>query len=242
MDSGLGSWDDDDGLPDEAFTEDELAAGVQHIARTGNPNATSSGRRPVSWSEKPDDDVGRECAEGAEDALFDCNTGTLRFDTYAQARAWAQANPGRVFMRASDGQGYEAKLARNNDRVNPTQRRIDAYIKRTAEIKAMAPHLHEVLTKSASNSYRINMRPFYRTTWHAELSRLSTGQLKRLRLLIAAHLEGSREHQRLLYAEMRRFPSMKPGDYGEAVRERLIKLMEGVLVDIDTRLSEGRDS
>lgn len=44
----MNSWgDDDDGLPDAAFTEDELAAGVQHIMRTGNPNATSSGRRPM---------------------------------------------------------------------------------------------------------------------------------------------------------------------------------------------------
>jgi len=40
-------WDDDEndsGLPDAAFTELELAAGVQHIARTGDPDATSSGR------------------------------------------------------------------------------------------------------------------------------------------------------------------------------------------------------
>ena len=45
MGSGQFGWDDDDdGLPDAAFTEDELDAGVQHIMRTGNPNATSSGR------------------------------------------------------------------------------------------------------------------------------------------------------------------------------------------------------
>jgi hypothetical protein len=45
----MGIWDDDDGgLPDGAFTEDELAAGVQHIMRTGDPDATSSGRR-IPW-------------------------------------------------------------------------------------------------------------------------------------------------------------------------------------------------
>lgn len=53
MGSYLLGWnddeDDDEGLPDAAFTEDELAAGVQHIMRTGDPNATSSGRTPLSW-------------------------------------------------------------------------------------------------------------------------------------------------------------------------------------------------
>lgn len=52
MGSGQFGWDDDDdGLPDAAFTEDELDAGVQHIMRTGNPNATSSGRsKSLFWT------------------------------------------------------------------------------------------------------------------------------------------------------------------------------------------------
>jgi hypothetical protein len=241
MRSGLlDSWedDDDDGLPDAAFTEDELAAGVQHVMRTGNPNATSSGRRPASCSLGPVDDVGGEFAEDAEDVLSSCSKAPLRFETYAQARAWAQANPGRVFTRASDDHGFVAKPALHDQSANPAQHEIDSYRKRSTEIRAMAPHLHDVLSKSASNHRRLVMRPFYRTTWQTELSRLSTAQLKRLRLLVSVHLEDGRKHLHLLYAEMRRFPSMKAGHYGEALSAQLNEILEGALADIDRHLIE----
>lgn len=243
MSSGLDSWDDDDdGLPDAAFTEDELAAGVQHIVRTGDPNAASSGRGPVSRSQEPvdDGDGNGECAEDADDALCSRSAATLRFETYAHARTWAQTNPGGVITRASDGHGFEAKPPRHEHSVNPVQREVDSYLNRSTEIKAMAPHLHNVLSKSASNSHRLFMRPFYRNTWQLELSRLSISQLERLRLLVAVHLEDSRKSLRVLYAEMRRFPSMKAGHYGEALSERINEIMEGALADIDTRLTEGR--
>lgn len=245
MGSGLSSWDDDDdGLPDAAFTEDELAAGVQHIVRTGDPNATSSGRRPVSRSLESVDDVegDRDCAEDTDDLLSLRRAATLRFENYALARAWAQANPGRVIARASDGPDFEAKPVPHEQRVNHTQRKIDSYLYRHTEIKALAPHLNDVLSNSASNGNRILMRPFYRSTWQAELSRLSTGQLKRLRLLLAIHLEGSRERLRQVYADMRRFRTMKAGDYGETLSERVNEIKEGAIADIDALLAEGRDA
>lgn len=237
------SDDDDDGFPDAAFTEDELAAGVQHIMRTGNPNATSSSRRPVSSSLEPVDDANGagECVEDAKDVVSSRGAATLRFETYAHARAWAQANPGRVITRASDGHGFQTKPARHEHSVNPVQREIDSYLNRSTEIMAMAPHLHDVLSKSAFNSRSILMRPFYRSTWQAELSRLTTGQLKRLRLLLAVHLEDSRKRLRLRYAEMRRFPSIKPGHYGEALSERVNEVKEAALADIDRRLTESHD-
>lgn len=240
MSSGLVGWDDDDGLPDAAFTEDELAAGVQHIVRTGNPNATSSDRRPAPWSLEPVDGGDGECAEDADDVLSSCSEAPLRFETYSHARAWAQANPGRAFTRAADGCGFEAKPARHNQSVNLAQSKIDSYLNRSAEIKDMAPHLHDVLSNSASNSHRVFMRPFHRGTWEDELSRLSTTQLRRLRLLVAAHLEDSCKRLRRLYAEMRRVPSMKAGHYGEALSERINKIMEGALEDIDKRLAASR--
>lgn len=242
MGSGLNSWDDDDdGLPDAAFTEDELAAGVQHIMRTGNPDADC---RPVSSSLGAIDngDGDGESADDAEDAPISHSTVALRFETYAQARAWAQSNPGRVITRTSNGHGFETKPARQVDGVNPVPREIDSYSNRATEIKAMAPHLHDVLSKSASNSDRLFMRPFHQSTWHVELSRLSTDQLKRLRLLVAVHLEASCKRLRLLYSEMRRFPSMKAGHYGEELSERLNEIMERALADIDTRLAGSRDT
>jgi hypothetical protein len=241
MGSGLNDWDDDDGLPDAAFTEDELAAGVQHIMRTGDPDATSSGRRPVSWSLEPVDDGDEEgdCAKDAGDVPYSSTSSTLRFETYDQARAWAKVNPGRVITRGSDDHGFEAKPARHKQSVNPVQRGIDSYLNRRTEIKALAPHLHDVLTKSASNSSRLVMRPFYPSTWQAELNRLSGSQLKRLRLLVAIHLEDNRKDLRMLYAAMRQFQSMKAGQYGEALNEKLNEVMEGALADIDMRLTGG---
>lgn len=245
MGSGLNDLDededDDDGLPDAAFTEGELAAGVQHIVRTGDPDATSSSRKPLSWSRQSVDDGDGEgdCSEDSDDVRYSSTSATLCFETYSQARAWAQVNPGRVITRGSDGLGFEAKPARHKKSVNPVQHRIDSFSSRSTEIKAMAPHLHDVLTRSASNSSRLFMRPFYRSTWQAELSRLSASQLKRLRLLVAIHLEDSRERLRLLYAEMRRVRSMKAGHYGEALSEKVNEVMEGALVDIDLRLTGG---
>jgi hypothetical protein len=237
MSSSVGTWDDDDdnGLPDAAFTEDELAAGVQHIMRTGDPDAISSGHRRASPALEPVDDGDKDdkCAEDADDVLFSRSAATMRFGTYSQALACPHPSPGRVITRASDGLGFESKPARHEQSVDPLQRRLDSFRNRSAEIRAMAPHLDGVLCLA---------RPFYRSTWHAELSRLRTGQLKRLRLLVAAYLQENREELRLLYDEMQRSRSMRAGDYGEADMEQDSEIMEEALADIETRLSKGCDT
>jgi len=234
--ASVNNEEDDDGLPDEAFTELELAAGVQHVMRTGDPNATSSGRMPTHWSRNAAFDL-NEFDHERRDVETEHSSATIRFDTFAQAQAWAQANPGSVFTRAADGCGFEAKPTPNNQRVNSTQLKIDSYLDRIRKIKALAPYLHNVLTKSASNSRRIVIQPFNRTTWHDELHRLNIAELKRLRLLLTIHLETSRKDLSVLYAEMRRFPrTMKPGHYGEELSEKLHEIMDEVLAYIDLRL------
>jgi hypothetical protein len=249
----MGSWDDDDddddeGLPDAAFTEDELAAGVQHIMRTGDPNATSSGRRPIHWDEPAYDMEDDQRTQDAHDVLSSRAAAPLRFETFAQARAWSQANPGKVFTRAADGRGFESKHLLpappvfRAQGVNSVQQGIEDYLQRSREIKTLAPLLHDVLSHSASNSYSVRMRPFDRRIWEDELSRLNTAQLSRLRLLVAVHLKNARERLRQLYAEMRRFPrSMKAGDYGEELTELLNEFMEKALKDIDKRLPASDD-
>jgi len=105
-------WEDDDdddgGLPDAAFTELELAAGVQHVVRTGDPNATSSGRRRYS---RTPDNSGHECVHDgvSDDFVHVGDETTLHFDTFEQAQTWARTRPGRTFTRASTGAGFEAK-------------------------------------------------------------------------------------------------------------------------------------
>ena len=241
----MSSWDDDDddGLPDGAFTEDELAAGVQHIMRTGDPDATSSGRRPISWND-PDDDMDDDHrTQDAHDVLSSHASAPLRFETFVQARAWSQANPGKVFTRAADGRGFESKdvlpvppVVRPQV-VSSPQRDSDLYGQRISEIKALAPHLEDVLSNSNSKRSRVLMRPFYRRVWEDELSRLNTAQLSRLRVLVAIHLGDAYQDLHALHAQMRQFPrSMKTGDYGEELTKHLTEFMEEALKDIDKRL------
>jgi hypothetical protein len=105
-------WDEDNendsGLPDAAFTELELAAGVHHIARTGDPDATSSGRGRYGRSR---DYVKDEFASGSE-AVDQAGTDEpelLYFATFEDARIWAQKSPGRAFSRSRNGIGFDAK-------------------------------------------------------------------------------------------------------------------------------------
>jgi hypothetical protein len=105
-------WDEDDendgGLPDAAFTELELAAGVQHIVRTGDPDATSSGcgryGREHGYVE---DESGRENAAAGQDGADDPELS--HFTTFEDARIWAQQSPSRVFSRSPNGSGFDAK-------------------------------------------------------------------------------------------------------------------------------------
>lgn len=227
MDSGMDSWNDegDDGLPDAAFTEDELAAGVQHIMRTGNPNATSSySPKPPAWVHEPSDVEDDESVERPDEPT--------RFESFAQALAWAQANPGRSFTRAVDGRGFEAKPVHSSLGTTETRHL------RRSEMKDLAPHLHEVLSNAGANGYGVVMRPFCRNTWERELGRLNITELKRLRVLIAPDLEESRAFLRQVYAVKRRFPRWGRDDiYMQVLFERLNKIRQGALADVDNRVA-----
>ena len=240
--SYLLGWDDDeddDGLPDAAFTEDELAAGVQHIMRTGDPNATFSGLMPLSWLV---DDENSESTQEANVIPASASGASLRFETFAQARGWAQANPGGAFKRATDGRGFEAKPTLHNRSIDSAQPPVGSYSERWAEIESMTPHLHDVLTNSAGNHRIVSMRPFYRSTWEAELSRLNTAQLRRLRLVLAVDLDEGRKNLFGLTEEIKRNRRMKAGHYGEELLERIHEVIEGALKDIDRHLVKIPDS
>lgn len=74
--------------------------------------------------------------------------------------------------------------------------------------------------------------------WQDELRRLDVAQLRALRRLLLSHLGESKEELNQIYNEMKRIRSMKPGHYGEALKEELHKIMEEVLVFVGQRLLE----
>lgn len=111
----MNSWDDD-GLPDAAFTEDELAAGVQHIVRTGDPDATSSGRRPIPCDDPAHDIENDQRTHDAYDLLSSRAAAHLRFETFAQARAWSQANLGKQRIHGKNAEGHRQAPALKKQR------------------------------------------------------------------------------------------------------------------------------
>jgi hypothetical protein len=214
-------WDEDDeGLPDAAFTETELAAGVQHIMRTGDPSATSSNRR-ISANRDGDPFI----ADSYE-------IQPLRFETFAQARAWAQANPGGTFKRTGDGQAFEVKsIPVRNTSTNDSS--VSTFFERTAEIREMVPHLENVLSQSAGNHRGVRMQPFDPQTWAAEFSQLSITQRERLRLVLSTHLSKSRADLTVLVSTISHTRGMKAGHYGEELSERLHSWKACLLTLID---------
>lgn len=174
----------------------------------------------------------------------------LHFDTYENATKWARANPGRTIRRAESGIGFEAKpilsgnnlsyspsAIRRNDQILPDRNdEIWTFSKRCERIALFSPQLKDVLTKSASNSSRINMHPFDRNKWKRELQGLNPSQLEQLRLLVLVHLEDSRRTLKQIEAEIRRFRQMKPGHYGESLNEALQHFLETLLPDFDRLL------
>jgi hypothetical protein len=75
---GIFDDDDDQGLPDAAFTEDELAAGVQHLARGDSSHSNSSNQ----------------------------SSQTIVFQTFQEAKEWAKNNPGNTITRCQNQQGF----------------------------------------------------------------------------------------------------------------------------------------
>lgn len=217
MNLDIDIWNENEnGLPDAAFTEDELTSGVQHIVRTGNPNATSS------QSGKPYDDV------HIDNKITDNSNAPAHFKTFAQALAWSKENPGKSFTRAANGIGFEAKHSRS---VSDSR---DRYSK-PSEIKILSPELNKVLTKSGSLRGGAVIEPLDRRKWDAELSRLSVAQLSRLRSLLVLELEKNRSYLRDVYAQMQRSPKMRSVNYGQDLFEELQVVIKGAIMDIEKR-------
>ena len=218
-------WDDDDGMPDAAFTEDELKAGVQHIMRSGRADACSS-QVPQRFQPAPAQ-VGRD---------------VLRFETYEQAQVWAKANPGRAFTRAADGHGFEAKvrpIASAMPACHPTpearlrpsslQQELDRHVRSMRELCVLSPHVHNVLTKSGERSRWL----FSQATFIAELESLDRQERARLRMLLHEELQDWKKHLRDVENAIKHDRRMKPGNYGEEGSRWLIKLQERALVILD---------
>lgn len=87
-------WEDD-----AAFTQDELNAGMQHTMRAGR----ADGSRPQYVSKE------LEGAVQGKPALAESPVGVTRFATYAEAQAWAKADPSSAFSRKAGGHGFESK-------------------------------------------------------------------------------------------------------------------------------------
>lgn len=112
---------------------------------------------------------------------------------------------------------------------------FDSYQYRSAEIAQLAPHLHNVLSNSASNSESIFMQPFSRSAWAEELNRLSGEQLSHLHFLVKVHLEHSQRTLSDIYADIEQH-QLKSGSYGEALSEKLHTIMESAIADIENLL------
>lgn len=228
--------DDDDGLPDAAFTQDELDAGVQHIMRTGRADAG----RSLYLSEEQE-------VESQEKPAFVQSAGSvLHFANYAEAQAWAKANPGNAFSRKADGCGFEARVRTvtstthasrpaSTSRFQPIslQQHLDEFIRFMEDLKVLSPHAHAIWTKSAGNSRTYTVHPFSNATFTAEIERLSCEKRAHLREMLAVHLQRGKKDLTDLQAEMRRDRRMKPGHYGEELSQKVNELNERALVVLD---------
>lgn len=251
MESISDSWgdeeDEDDGLPDEAFTEDELAAGVQHIVRTGDPDATTSGRRrsaPVYDEEFRTLDAVDEQAPHI--------VKTLRFETLDQAREWAKANPGEMFTRTSDGRGFEARLTlqtkneTNFNKIFPKsggidffrRQKPDEHRRRMMQIMGYAKPLYYVINYSGGNCNIVTMRRFDVNAWQACMNNLDAGKLKYVHFLVTEHLNHWRKTLQQLDPDPRSLSRVKSGisSGGEELIKATNKVAEWALIDIENRL------
>lgn len=233
---GNSNWDDDDGLPDAAFTQDELDAGVQHIMRSGSADA---GRSRYLGEEQEDESQ-------AQPAPARSPGGVLRFATYAEAKAWAMANPGSPFSRAADGRGFEAKVRvvvsatqasrpTSTSRMPPDdpERGVWGLSQFMEELKVLSPEVHGIWHKSGSRGRTLLLYPFSNATFVSEIERLSGEKRARLREILAVILQCAKKDLKDLEAIIRRDRRMWSGDYGVEMDHRLNELHERAIVILD---------
>jgi hypothetical protein len=218
--------EDDEGLPDAAFTEDELEAGVQHIMRSGRTDRGSFHTFPNALC------LSADRTRVPEDSR---DTRQLRFQTYTEALEWARTHPGQPFSRSPDGTGF-AVLEDARSVSESALKRVDDSLE---QLSALSPHLHYILTKSISTARKDIVVPFSAPAFMADLDRLSPKDLLRLKDLLDDRVRREKEKLTwLLRAISRdyRMRSQPTGSYGEEMNRKLIGIQELAISTLDALL------
>ncbi len=234
------SEEDHDGLPDAAFTQDELDAGVQHIMRSGrdNPSQSQSGGCPR------DDDEACPRPQPSSSIGF-----APHFSTFALAQSWAKANPGCSFSRAIDGSGFVGRpkasigSAGSDDSVSsraetPTNhevgRREPGWIDK--ELKQLSPYTRSILECWGNSRGYHFTHVFSELKFNAEITRLGETKCARLRYLLSEDLRWQLNLIEEFEKATRRNRRMMSGHHGEpemrAVNERIRLAL--ALIDVHT--------
>lgn len=221
---------EDGGLPDAAFTDDELEAGVQHLMR-----GTSGKSKYADLDEVPSYE---RRSSGTVEELTPGPT-PLYFATFRGASEWSRASSGAPFTRAADGQGFTPKV---DARATPVTNRYlpSRWLKPADRSKRLEefssallkylPHLHAVYT---GRPIRIRLS---RSALAKDISRLGREAAGYLRPVLVEHLEMSRvELAGVMYWQARR-----RGDLGVSQRERFIQTQEIAISMLDRAFPENR--
>jgi hypothetical protein len=224
-------------LPDAAFTELELKAGVQHIMRSGYGGQE---RRPRWNSHRrldSEDDLEplRDAQQADPSSLYfarrrerpDYRSWSVQFRTYRSALDWSTHHPDIPFTRDPRGQGFIAQVPGKEERGPLEDRR---------ELEKLSAHLAFIMKNSGSNRWRLKVQPFHEHAFCLELNCLGRQDLYRLWDLLGERIRWSRQYLAEIEAESRRFPSMRSKDYGEPLFEALVKIEEQAIRLIRTRL------
>lgn len=226
----------DDGLPDEAFTEEELRAGVQHIMRSGGAS-----RHTI----EEDEDYASVSGGTSES-----HTQELRFNTFAEASAWAKDHPGKPFTRCPDGRGFLASASVGPPapaRTSAPKKKLfggrlyfpgaHPIIQFLEELRVLSPHLHHVWNDSRFNQWKTIVPPFSAQKFDADLSRLGREDIVRLKDLLDDHFEYEKKDLAWLLSEIRRDRRMKAGHYGEDLKQILIEIEGQAIAIVAARLA-----
>jgi hypothetical protein len=169
--------DDDGGLPDAAFTELELAAGVQHIMRTGDPNATRS-------------NSGRTSPHGRSRHRLGSSWGKLTYDFPVPDRMPYSAAPESAKVPYPKNNPASASWVRGSYPTNDFERELSSI-----DIENARNHFWPALKKLAPYLYERARRDYQWVDLPEEISsafvaRQTRHELFELLNLLEHHLEG----------------------------------------------------
>ncbi|WP_418319954.1 hypothetical protein [Piscinibacter sakaiensis] len=220
--------DDDDGLPDDAFTETELKAGVQHLMRS----------KPRHPSQSPHANDDRQLSTGSDQTLPQ-----MRFTTFPEAVAWSQSHPGHAFTRSPDGQGFvlcKPAPARRRSRAlrdaassvwNFDSDWVGVFGGKERdywrELLAISPYLHSALRDGNWVSP---------SKFAPDIAKLTRGQTFFLASMLSAHLDNELLCLELIYEQGERGMRLKGTELAE--HEPTIENLERVISMINAFLAE----